>query len=224
DGASVQMQEHGDVFLTDREIMKKTILRGEPIVFCSNARGSVRKTLPSQEPGARGRTIALRQNNWKAVMQAGLSQYHIGTCDDGSSAEDQPGAPRIHLKLPPPDRRDLHLPFHNRLMKLCGVSLQACTSAIGAKETRKRRAPPASASAPRAARQRGAAVPGGQAGAPRGPGVTAAAGGVAGGMPGGAGGADAAATASGTAPTPAGAAGRGAAPARARPSPAPGEW
>ncbi|CAK0904715.1 unnamed protein product [Prorocentrum cordatum] len=224
DGASVQMQEHGDVFLTDREIMKRTILRGEPIVFCSDVRGSIRKTLPSQEPGVRGRTVALRQHHWKAVTQAGLSQYHIGTYDDGSSAEDQPGAPRIHLKLPPTDRRDLHLPFHNRLMKLCGVSLQAYTSAIGAKETRKRRAPPASASAPRAARQRGAAVPGGQAGAPRGPGATAAAGGVARGIAGGAGGADAAATASGAAPTPAGAAGRGAAPARARPSRAPGEW
>ncbi|CAK0829906.1 unnamed protein product [Prorocentrum cordatum] len=124
DGASAQMQEHGDVFLAGREIMNKTILRGEPTVFCSDVRGSIRKTLPSQEPAVRGKTVALRQHHWKAVMQAGLGQYHIGTRDDGSSAEGQPGAPRIHSKLPPPDRRDLHLPFRNSLMKLRGVSLQ----------------------------------------------------------------------------------------------------
>ena len=134
DGASVQDPGYGDVIYTDREIMKKTILRGDQTIHCGDACDSIRKYPRGEKPKP------LKQAHWKAVMQAGLSQYRVGAYEDGEGAAVRPGKPRVQLQLPPADDEALQLEYHNRLMRLCGVSMHTFSNAIRGKATRKRKA------------------------------------------------------------------------------------
>ena len=74
------------------------------------------------------RTAALKQQHWKAVMEAGFLQYRVGTYEDGADG---------HFSLPSTDSEELQLAFHNRLMLLCQVSLQSFSEAIENKAAKK---------------------------------------------------------------------------------------
>eukprot|EP00959_Pyramimonas_sp_CCMP1952_P116938 2444305-Pyramimonas_sp.AAC.1 len=42
EGASAQLSDQGEVILSDREVMKKTLMRGEPVTFGQDVCDSVR--------------------------------------------------------------------------------------------------------------------------------------------------------------------------------------
>lgn len=100
-------------------------------------------------------------------MLAGLQQYRVGEYGSGVGADVKPGVPRVTLSLPPDDNEELQRHFHNRLMMLCGCSLQAFTQGIAAKASRKRKQPSVQASGVQPARP--SAPMGMQAAAPSGP-------------------------------------------------------
>jgi hypothetical protein len=133
EGASVQ---RGDILFSDRVIMQKTILRGEEIIFCDAACDSMRK-----KQDGNPRPTALKHHQWKEVMEQGLVQHRVGTYDSGENAVQKKGVARIHLELPGEDE-DIQREYHNRLMRLCGVSLQDVTAAAVERSSKKRKRQP----------------------------------------------------------------------------------
>ena len=113
-------------------------MRGEHTMFCHDACDSIRKNRPAGT--GKRRSVALKKEHWRAVMEAGLSQFRVGRFDDGSEAATKRGQARTHLTLPPENQPELHMEFHNRLMMLCGVTLQAFADAIRNKASKKRMA------------------------------------------------------------------------------------
>ena len=71
--------------------------------------------------------MALKQQHWKAVMEAGFLQYRVGTYEGGADAKTRPGQARVHFSLLSTDSEEA---FHNRLMLLCQVFLQSFSEAI----------------------------------------------------------------------------------------------
>ena len=135
-GASVQLGDTSEIICTDREIMKNTLMRGRrrgATVHCSDVCDSLRKqkTCHPGAPDGIKRTVALKQQHWKAVMEASFLQYCVGTHEDGADAQTRPRQARLHFSLPSTDSDESQVAFHNRLMLLCQVFLQSFSEAVG---------------------------------------------------------------------------------------------
>jgi hypothetical protein len=146
-GASVQVRVGDEaVHWSDREIMKKTLLRGESVVFMTDVCDSIRKNVPVTPVLPQGKpktkSVSLKTGHWKAVMQAGLDMHRIGTYHNGDGEEEKKGHPRIRFLLPPADSPELQRCYHNRLMMLCGLSLQAFAEAIACRASKSKRKAP----------------------------------------------------------------------------------
>ena len=89
-------------------------------------------------------------------MRAGLTQYRVGTFDDGKGQAVNPGMARVVITLPVEGNQEAEKTYHNRLMMLCGLSLSKLTQAI-AKRAESR---PGQSGAPAAGAESAAAVSG----------------------------------------------------------------
>ena len=119
-GATVQDSALGAVVLSDREIMQKTLLRGEAVIFGRRVIDSL--AVKKRRPGGTGAGYtkeSVKLAHWKAVMQHGLAKYRVGRYDAGDQCADYPNQPRILLDLPADGDKKLMAEFHNRLMLLC---------------------------------------------------------------------------------------------------------
>ena len=162
-GASVQRADMGPVLLSDREMMKKTLLRGESTIFGNDVCDSIRlvpkvdaragRLGADVQDGAKGKSQprqSLKMAHWIAVMQAGLEQERIGVFDAAKGNPDRHGA-RVHLHLPAEDDPEATTEYHNRLMRLCCLGFTSLMEAVakkGEKTARKpRKAAPARGSA-----------------------------------------------------------------------------
>ena len=138
-GASVQMSDVSPILLKDREIMKRTVLRGTATVFgndvCENVRVRLPETTSSGQPPAKKTRSTLKMCHWIAVVQAGLGQYRVGELDLARSNADRKG-PRVHFQMPPEGDKEAECEFHNRLMKLCGVGYRSFCEAVQNKNLR----------------------------------------------------------------------------------------
>ena len=164
-GGSVQRADIGAVALTDREMMKKTLLRGESIIFGYDVCDSI-KLVPKGDVKAGGggggaqdgakakrpQRQSLRIAHWVAVMQAGLGHERVGEFDAGKGNPDRRGA-RVHLHLPVDGDTDTTNEYHNRLMRLCGIGFTTLMQAVakrGETAARVARKPRRGAAAPSA--------------------------------------------------------------------------
>ena len=107
-GASVQEGEIHAKELTDRGIMKKTLLQGTPIIKVSQACDRMRS---SRGEGKK----ALPDTVWKKVVEAGLADCDVAWYDAGKGA--------VMLNELPTDPT-AKIQYHNCLMKLCQLSLR----------------------------------------------------------------------------------------------------
>ncbi|CAK0813141.1 unnamed protein product [Prorocentrum cordatum] len=109
-GAQVQRPDVGAVILKDREMMKKTLMRGGARVFCPDACDSI--SAVSAGEGAKRSRKALRRAHWEAVMRAGLEKYRVGTFVHRTDSEAPPQGDAAAAGM-----------FHNRLMEMCQLGL-----------------------------------------------------------------------------------------------------
>ena len=73
-GMTVQSEDIAEVVFKDREVMKKTILRGEAVIYGTDVCDSIRKNIKGSEAGARARTVSVKIGHWKAVMKVSIVQ------------------------------------------------------------------------------------------------------------------------------------------------------
>ena len=144
----MQTDAMGSIVFKDREIMRRTVMRGQSTVFGSEAIDSMRLLLnPVAKAGESATTIqppakrskvcrsTVKLPQWKAVMQAGLDQFRVGVYDDGRDNADKKGA-RVVFDIPPPNDKLKETEYHNRLMKLCGVSFYDFSQAVTERQRR----------------------------------------------------------------------------------------
>ena len=115
EGAMIQTSLHSPN-LTDRMVMKKTLLSGTPTVAC----GSATMRMKSGKGAGKGRK-ALPEPNWMAVMETGLKDCPVAWLNKAKRT--------ICLKAIP-DNRQEKVAYHNELMKLCGLSLRELLDAM----------------------------------------------------------------------------------------------
>jgi hypothetical protein len=132
----------------DREVMKRTLLRGSNVIYVTQVCDNMRKLRPGTKTQE-----SLKQSDWKKVMQAGLSKYRIGAYDEGVNAEEKKGVARVTLELPG-EEEEAQREYHNRLMMLCGLSLTELGQAIEDSTSKRKKVPPKRV----AKRQRGSAA------------------------------------------------------------------
>ena len=134
-GASVQPSLHAQ-HLTDRYIVKMTLLRGTPKISCKQACDKLRS---SREKGRK----ALPRVNWMAVMTTASKESPILELSG-----DELQIARI------PEDATLRVEYHNNLMTLCGLSLRELVDAMKqAVEKAKQAAPKEAAAKPPAAKR-----------------------------------------------------------------------
>ena len=107
-GTSVQVvkQGQGTAWKSDREIVQYTAMRGKEEVKCALI-------------GEKVRRVALSQEVWEEVMNAGLSQHPVGRLVEVGKKTS-----RVVWDTPPsPEWRwDAMVACHNHLVDLCGIS------------------------------------------------------------------------------------------------------
>lgn len=110
-GASVQPGLHAQ-HLTDRYIVKMTLLRGTPAISCKQACDKLRN---SREKGRK----ALPRANWMAVMTMACQKSPILELSGDE----------LQIAKIPADS-SLRVEYHNHLMTLCGLSLRELVDAM----------------------------------------------------------------------------------------------
>jgi hypothetical protein len=126
DGSSAQVSYSGagSYFMKDREVMRRTILRGKPVVSVADMCGVLRRKEGSRRPG-------MPKNLYQEVMQAAFKTYPIGRLENPGTA-----TARVVFSAPPENDRDAKTKYHNMLVDVCQVSLREFTQALAT------RAPP----------------------------------------------------------------------------------
>ena len=111
-GASAQAGERHATALTDREIMRRTLLTGTPTIA---AKVACQKMRSSNKTGKK----ALPEPAWTAVMQAGLEGCDVAWFENR----------RVIMKALPTEPNE-KIDYHNSLMRLCGLSLRELVEAM----------------------------------------------------------------------------------------------
>jgi hypothetical protein len=139
-GESVQREEDGPIFMSDRQIMRATLLRGEAVIYGRDVCGSVSDRTPRSRAGQKRSRVSLRQTHWKNVMKAGLAKYRIGDyVDEGAALPPyRTGQAYVRLAFPPDGNVALATEYSNRLMKLCQVTYAQVVEAAVRKSEKKR--------------------------------------------------------------------------------------
>jgi hypothetical protein len=130
DGTSVQNSVLGDVLCSDRELMQRTLLRGEPVIYGFRVVDSTAQKKKKTDGSGAYQRVSLKLAHWKAVMQAGLALYRIGKYSSGTDCTERKGQPRVYLEIPPEGDTELTKQFHNRLMMLCQMSFVQLSDSI----------------------------------------------------------------------------------------------
>ena len=117
-GASVQGQLHAP-HLTDRFIMRSTLLTGTPRIFGRSVCDKLRSS-------AAQRRKALPKAQWERVVSAGLQGATVARMVD---AGQQNAA--VVLRQVPTDAAE-KINYHNEVMRLCQLSLRELTEAMKA--------------------------------------------------------------------------------------------
>ena len=134
------MADYGPAILSDREVMKKTVLRGTAEVYGVDVCDTTAVRYADEGDNKKKRRRSLRLAHWEAVMRAGLEQYRVGEFCPIGSLKDRPTQSFIKLALPPANDEQSTRLFHNRLMMLCQVSYHALAEKIltaGQRKSRK---------------------------------------------------------------------------------------
>ena len=101
EGASVQREDLGTIYLTDRDIMKKTLLRGEAWAFSGDACDAIGiRAAAAAGGGGKRKKVALQRLHWGLVMKAGLSQYCVGTFVPASESKSVKRQSYVQFDLP----------------------------------------------------------------------------------------------------------------------------
>ena len=106
---------HGAAVFSDREIMHKTLLRGEAVIFGRKVIDSLAVKRRRVEGGGYSKE-SVKLAHWKQVMLAGLAKHRVGAYDSGATCITHPNQPRVRLDLPPDDQAALQQEFHNRFV------------------------------------------------------------------------------------------------------------
>ena len=130
DGETVQLPES---FLSDREIMRRTVLRGKSKVAFPDL--SLRKveTYEDAQGVEKKRKISVPQATWEQVVQAALKKYPIGKVIKSDS-----GKTTVHFAEPPTEPRE-RIPFHNALVNCCQITLRQFGDALDKESASKKR-------------------------------------------------------------------------------------
>ena len=134
-GISVQNPEIATTILTDRQVMLRTLLRGELVVFGCDVCDATAQSSKDPSTGKRKRS-SLSKMHWEAVVRAAMTQYNIGSFSDGAGEEHRAGQARLTIQLPAQSNEEAKRLYHNRLMMLCGLSLSRFSDAIAKKAER----------------------------------------------------------------------------------------
>jgi hypothetical protein len=141
-GVTVQDAQLGKVILSDRDVMKKTLQRGGPVVFADDICDSVGVQVPGTQGSKRKRQMLLRVH-WQAVMEAGLSKYQIGrfVAAQDSARTDRPKKAHVQLFLPSMSAEAVQdrIEYHNILMNLCQLSWVTFAQAVKQRSERRSR-------------------------------------------------------------------------------------
>ena len=114
-GLSVQPDGLHSRYLTDRAILKQTLLTGKPKVTCKEACDKMRSFRHA------GRK-ALPKEKWTAVMAAAAGQHPNLLRLEGETL-------CLHAQVIP-DTSDGKVRYHNDLMKACGLTLRELIAAM----------------------------------------------------------------------------------------------
>ena len=152
-GVSVQQSDLGTVILSDREVMKATILRGEAVVYSVDVIGCIsrprRTPGQAEEPEAkRSKKDCLKLHHWECVMKAALDTYRVGTffpdgLPDADSDARRRGRSCVQLSLPAANDDRARVFFNNRLVHMCQVTYAAFVDAASRKREKAKPRPTA---------------------------------------------------------------------------------
>ena len=123
EGASAQVPKS---FLSDREIFRRTVLRGKAQVSLSDL--SLRKVEKQDDGRSRKRSVTKEQ--WEEVMSAGFQRYPVGKLESKGTAKSCVTFSTI------PDDEPSRLQFHDWLVQACEVSVRLWVDALTKQQTR----------------------------------------------------------------------------------------
>lgn len=127
DGATVQTQSS---FLSDREIFRRTVMRGKAQVSFHDV--SLRK-VEKQDDGTSKKT-SVSKKSWEEVMQAGFSKFPVG------KLERQGTDKAIAIFATVPDDEPSRLQFHDWLVQACQVSVRQWVDAMTKQQSKAKEA------------------------------------------------------------------------------------
>lgn len=127
DGTSAQSEPS---FMTDREIFRKTLLRGKPKVSFSDL--SLRRTEKPAE-GGKTKKASVTKEAWEAVMEAGFSQFPVGKLENKGTGKSVVTFAQV------PDDEPGRLQFHDWLVQAAETSVRQWVDAMTREQLRKKR-------------------------------------------------------------------------------------
>ena len=101
--------------------MLRTLQRGDGVIFGRKVVDATMKKVTTEGPSGQKKVFRenLRLAHWCSVIKAGMAKERIGEFQEGGS--DHLG-PRLILHVPPASDETAVREYHNRLMRLCGIS------------------------------------------------------------------------------------------------------
>ena len=123
EGASAQVPKS---FLSDREIFRRTVLRGKAHVSFGDL--SLRK-IEKQDDG-KSRKTTVSKEVWEEVMSAGFQRYPVGKLENRGTAKSLVTFSAV------PDDEPSRLQFHEWLVQACEVSVRLWVDALTKQQTR----------------------------------------------------------------------------------------
>jgi hypothetical protein len=132
-GETVQVSNAACPWGTDREIMKKTVLRGKSKVSAKEVCDAIRSSVPNPQDTSKKRKVALPRRAWEEVMTAGFAKYPVGKLVNAGAAD-------AHVQFAAPPAQDAtraaKVRYHNMLVDLCQVSLRQFTTLLAQEDGR----------------------------------------------------------------------------------------
>ena len=130
DGEQVQ-----DSMWKDREIAKRTLMRGEAEIFAKDVCGNIRCW--KKDKGSGGpKQVSLQRQQWKDVMMTALDKYRVGFFVPDPNPGASSKGDSVKLCLPNSANKFDVTQYHNRLISMCGLSYADLMKAIGKRQER----------------------------------------------------------------------------------------
>ena len=106
------------LWLSDRELMQRTIQKGKPVVLARDICQNIRR-----KAGNKGQIFP--QKAWEEVMKAGFAPFPVGKLMDEATRKSA-----VQLAAPPTDDRERMVQYHNMLVDLCRVTARQLTTLL----------------------------------------------------------------------------------------------